>query len=114
VLITPHFTSAIAAFGIVFLSYGALVATEIWLLYREHIVRTALRLRATPAKSVGQYLAYLLFTVLTLGAFDLSEKALHKDERAVKVLAGLGIPLACFLHGYAGFIFAPSRPTRSG
>jgi len=36
---------------------------------------------------------------------DISEHALEKDEKAVKVLAGIGIPVACFLHGYAGFIF---------
>ena len=36
---------------------------------------------------------------------DISEQALEKDERAVKILAGIGIPVACFLHGYAGFIF---------
>ncbi len=35
----------------------------------------------------------------------MSEEALHKDEKAVKILAGIGIPVACFLHGYAGFIF---------
>lgn len=105
VLLTPHFTSAIAAFGIVFISYGTLVASEIWFLYRPHIVRTALRLRAIQGKSLGQWLAYLLFSVLTLGAYDLSERALHWDERAIKVLAIAGIPLASFLHGYAGFIF---------
>ncbi len=42
---------------------------------------------------------------LTLGVYDISEEALHKDEKAIKFLAGLGIPVACFLHGYAGFIF---------
>lgn len=30
---------------------------------------------------------------------------MHKDEKAIKFLAALGIPVACFLHGYAGFIF---------
>jgi Ni/Fe-hydrogenase subunit HybB-like protein len=34
-----------------------------------------------------------------------SEAALHRDERAIKILAGVGIPVAAFLHGYAGFIF---------
>jgi Ni/Fe-hydrogenase subunit HybB-like protein len=29
VMMTPHFTSAIAAFGIVFFSYGAIVASEL-------------------------------------------------------------------------------------
>ena len=48
---------------------------------------------------------YWVYTLLTLGAFDLSESALRKDEKAIKILAGAGVPIACFLHGYAGFIF---------
>jgi Ni/Fe-hydrogenase subunit HybB-like protein len=27
------------------------------------------------------------------------------DHKAAKILAAIGIPVACFLHGYAGFIF---------
>jgi Ni/Fe-hydrogenase subunit HybB-like protein len=46
-----------------------------------------------------------MFNTLTLGAYDISEAALHRDEKAIKILAGVGIPVACFLHGYAGFIF---------
>ena len=38
VLMTPHFTSAIAAFGIVFITYFAIVASELWFLYRKHFV----------------------------------------------------------------------------
>lgn len=96
-LFTPHFTSAIAAFGIVFGTYGLIVLSEIWFLYRGYFVgryRTARR-----------PLARGLYAVLTLGAFDTGEEALKKDAMAVKVLAGIGIPVACFLHGYAGFIF---------
>jgi len=48
---------------------------------------------------------YFIFCSLTLGVYDVSEESLHKDEKAIKFLAGLGIPVACFLHGYAGFIF---------
>jgi Ni/Fe-hydrogenase subunit HybB-like protein len=105
VMLTPHFTSAIAAFGIVFLAYGAIVASEIWFLYRKYLVETALALRKKADKTLGEQIRHLIFTALTLGAYDLSEKALHKDEKAVKLLAGIGIPVACFLHGYAGFIF---------
>ena len=43
--------------------------------------------------------------MLTLGAYDMSEKARQTDEKATKVLAAVGIPVALFLHGYAGFIF---------
>ncbi|MGE5893503.1 MAG: NrfD/PsrC family molybdoenzyme membrane anchor subunit [bacterium] len=105
VMMTPHFTSAIAAFGIVFSAYGAIVASEIWFVYRKFIVETALALRAKADKGGGEKIRSLIFNLLTLGSYDISEKALHKDEKAVKVLAGVGIPVACFLHGYAGFIF---------
>ena len=47
----------------------------------------------------------LLNKILTLGATDISSEAVEKDHSAVRKLASLGIPVACFLHGYAGFIF---------
>src|SRR5512142_941186 len=45
VFLTPHFTSAIAAFGIVFSVYAAIVASEIWFVYRPHLVARALYYR---------------------------------------------------------------------
>ena len=105
VMMTSHFTSAIAAFGIVFFTYGAIVASELWFLYRKHFVVKANALRDVRDKTMPQWLEYLMYSGLTLGAFDISEEALHRDEKAIKVLAGIGIPVACFLHGYAGFIF---------
>ena len=105
VFMTPHFTSAIAAFGIVFFTYGAIVASELWFLYRKHFVEVSLALREKGDKTLGEWIRYLIFCTLTLGVYDISEEALHKDEKAIKFLAGLGIPVACFLHGYAGFIF---------
>ncbi|MCL4491495.1 MAG: polysulfide reductase NrfD [Nitrospirae bacterium] len=105
VMMTPHFTSAIAAFGIVFFSYGAIVASELWFLYRKHFVETAQALREKQDKSRFEWIGYFIFCTLTLGVYDISEGALKRDEKAIKVLAGFGIPVACFLHGYAGFIF---------
>jgi Ni/Fe-hydrogenase subunit HybB-like protein len=105
VLMTPHFTSAIAAFGIVFIAYASIVASEIWFLYRVYFVEHSRLLKQTSNKTVRQKLLYVIHTTLTLGAFDLSEEAQHKDKRAIKILAATGIPVACFLHGYAGFIF---------
>lgn len=105
VMLTPHFTSAIAAFGIVFSTYGLIVATEIWFVYRRFFVETALALRAQPSRSRVNTLRMHLYSLLTLGAWDISTPALHSDEKAVKILASIGIPVACFLHGYAGFIF---------
>lgn len=105
VMLTPHFTSAIAAFGIVFTTYGMIVASELWFVYRKHFVETALALKGKERRSPGEQFAYLLFSALTMGAYDVSHEALEADERAVKKLAAAGIPVACFLHGYAGFIF---------
>jgi Ni/Fe-hydrogenase subunit HybB-like protein len=105
IFMTPHFTSAIAAFGIVFFTYGAIVASELWFLYRKHFVEVALPLKEKQDKSPGEWIRYLIFCSLTLGVYDVSEEALKRDEKAIRVLAGLGIPVACFLHGYAGFIF---------
>ncbi len=105
IFMTPHFTSAIAAFGIVFFTYGAIVASELWFLYRKHFVDVALKLREKQDKTLVEWFWYVVFCTLTLGVYDVSEEALHRDEKAIKFLAGLGIPVACFLHGYAGFIF---------
>ena len=105
VMLTPHFTSAIAAFGIAFSTYGMIVATELWFVYRKHFVETALALQVKRNKSLPERARYLLFSTLTLGAWDISEHALAKDEKAVKIMATAGIPVACLLHGYAGFIF---------
>jgi len=105
VFMTPHFTSAIAAFGVVFFTYGAIVASELWFLYRKHFVEKALKLREKQDKTLVEWFEYLIFCSLTLGVYDISEESLHKDEKAIKILAGIGIPVACFLHGYAGFIF---------
>ena len=105
VMLTPHFTSAIAAFGIVFTTYGMIVLSEIWFVYRRYIVEMVLEMRGKQQRSAMETVQLALYSLLSLGAMDLTPQALHKDERAVGFLAGLGIPVACFLHGYAGFIF---------
>jgi predicted membrane protein len=102
-LLTPHFTSAIAAFGIVFTLYGLIVVSEIWFVYRAYFVAHIEVLQGAPgfwnAMRRGAY------RVLTFGARDVSPEAVGVDQKAAKILAGVGIPVACFLHGYAGFIF---------
>jgi predicted membrane protein len=103
VFFTPHFTSAIAAFGIVFFSYSTIVASEIWFVNRKYFVEAGAALRS--ADSAWQRFRGFVLRLLSLGATDISEPALHTDHKVAKVLAGVGIPTACFLHGYAGFIF---------
>jgi predicted membrane protein len=103
VMFTPHFTSAIAAFGIVFSTYSAIVLSEIWFVYRQYFINQAIALKGVD--STGETLKRWLYNILSLGSRDLSDEALTADKKAVRILAGIGIPVACFLHGYAGFIF---------
>jgi len=102
-LLTPHFTSAIAAFGIVFSTYGIIVLSEIWFVYRKYFVDQVAALRDQPG--VSSSLRRTIYRVLTLGAYDTSAGAIAADRKAARILAAVGIPVACFLHGYAGFIF---------
>jgi predicted membrane protein len=102
-LLTPHFTSAIAAFGIVFTTYALIVISEIWFVYREYFVHQLEALEGAPGFWNAQ--RRIAYRMLTFGARDVSDHALRVDHKAAKILAGIGIPVACFLHGYAGFIF---------
>lgn len=105
VMMTPHFTSAISAFGIVFLTYACIVGAEIWFVYRKFIVDSIQRLEGKTNRTAIDTLLLLIYRILSLGVRDISEEALEADHKAVRFLAGLGIPVAAFLHGYAGFIF---------
>jgi predicted membrane protein len=102
-LLTPHFTSAIAAFGIVFTTYGLIVVSEIWFVYRGYFVGQLEALQG--AGGFWNALRRIVYGILTFGAKDVSDEALAVDHKAAKILAAVGIPVACFLHGYAGFIF---------
>ena len=103
VMLTPHFTSAIAAFGIVFSTYAAIVLSEIWFVYRVYFVEQIGVLKGE--NGFASSMKLFVYRILSLGAFDTSDEAVAKDKKAVRLLAGIGIPVACFLHGYAGFIF---------
>ena len=102
-LLTPHFTSAIAAFGIVVTAYALIVLSEIWFVYRKYFVEQVHALKGKPGMSNA--LTRTVYRVLTIGAYDVGDDALRIDKKAAMILAAIGIPVACFLHGYAGFIF---------
>lgn len=96
IVITPHFTSAMSGFGFVYATYALIVFLEIWFHYRPDFVE---RYRASRGLSKGIY--YLLL----LGAPVRSEETDRVDAKIVRTLAGIGIPVACILHGYVGFLF---------
>ena len=103
VMFTPHLTSAIAAFGFVFSTYAVIVLSEIWFVYRQYFIEQTIALKGK--NTTSDTMKRWLYIILTLGTRDVSEGALATDKKAVKILAAIGIPIACFLHGYAGFIF---------
>jgi len=96
IVITPNFRSAMSAFGLIYALYMILLVFEIWLVFRKDIILVARRSRG---------LKRWLFATLALGCYDISEEALQTDGRVITVLAAVGIPAACILHGYVGFMF---------
>ena len=95
--LTPHVNSAMAMFGFVYAWYLSVVLLlEIWFDYRKDIVTWSNEKRG---------LMRYIYKLLTLGATDISEKALRFDEKAGRVITIIGIPSAFLLHGYVGFIF---------
>ena len=93
---TAHWSSAFAAFGYVAGFYFILLGMEVWFAFRADIVAMAQRTRG----ALGG-----LYRVLTLGSYDVSERALAYDRKWTQALAALGIPAAIGLHGYVGFVF---------
>jgi Ni/Fe-hydrogenase subunit HybB-like protein len=95
-VLTPHWTSAMAAFGYFAGFYVILLVLEVWFMFRPYFVRQAQR-------TMG--LVRTLFRVLCLGSYDLSGKAMRYDDKWIFALAVIGIPGAHGLHGYVGFLF---------
>jgi len=95
-VITPHWTSAMAAFGYVAGFYLCLLILEVWFAFRADIVAMSKARTGIMGKVYG---------LLTLGSDDVSEHALAIDHKVARTLSMIGIPAACGLHGYVGFVF---------
>lgn len=95
IMFTPNLRSAMAGFGFIYSAYFALVSVELWLVFRPFFVEQA-RLQG-PLRP--------LYRLATLGVSSIPEGARRLDARVITILAGIGIPAACILHGYVGFIF---------
>jgi Ni/Fe-hydrogenase subunit HybB-like protein len=96
IMFTPNLQSAMSAFGYICFFYMGVLLVEIWLVFRRDIIEQA---------KEGFLLKRLFYTVLALGVTDISDESLALDKKIIGVLATIGIPSACVLHGYVGFIF---------
>ena len=95
--LTPHSTSAMAMFGFVYLWYLlAVLVIEIWLDFRQDIVRMAL-------ESTGW--RRVVYRVMALGSYNVSPRSLEIDDKIGRFVTIIGIPSAFLLHGYVGFLF---------
>jgi len=97
ILITPNVRSAMAMFGFVYGWYLMVVLVlEIWLDYRKDLVIWSRNAKGPMA---------FVRRALTMGATDLSPRAIRFDQRVGRLITIIGIPSAFLLHGYVGFIF---------
>lgn len=97
IMIRPNLRSAMSGFGFIYTFYLILLCVEIWFIFREFIVQ-----RAREAKTP---VTRLFYSVLSLGLREMTDGARRVDRIIIGILAGIGIPAACILHGYVGFIF---------
>jgi len=97
-LFTPNFSgpSMMAGFGYIYMTYSILLIFEILFVFRYEMV--LLKEKSTGVKKV-------IYNILTLGTNDKSDAGRKIDRKVSFILAAIGIPLACSLHGYVGFIF---------
>lgn len=95
IMVTPHFTSAMAGFGYIYSTYLLLVVLEIWFAMRVDFI----------ARAKEKGFAPWICRVILLFNMEDTEATREADHRVTKFLAALGIPLACTLHGYVGFLF---------
>jgi len=96
IYITPHLTSAMSIFGYVYSGYLLLLLIEIWLVYRPYFIRMANETRG---------LVGFIWYMLSLGVTTYHPQSAKVDKKLIAILAGVGIPWACILHGYVGFVF---------
>ncbi|MAE69007.1 MAG: polysulfide reductase [Gemmatimonadetes bacterium] len=98
IMITPNRSSAMAGFGFIYVAFAMMVVAELWFDYRADLIRWGNEIERGS-------LIRRIYRMLALGTTDLSVEAVAVDQKAVRLLAAIGIPAACILTGYVGFIF---------
>ncbi|MDH5476752.1 MAG: polysulfide reductase NrfD [Nitrospinota bacterium] len=97
VVVTPHWHSAMAGFGFIYSFYLVVLTMEIWLSYWEEIV--------TYGRTSASGMKKTFWRAIALGAGETSDDIKQANKKAIYILGLIGIPSACTLHGYVGFIF---------
>ena len=96
IILTPNFTSAMSGFGYIYMAYMVIVILEVWFSYRSDFIKKYHNARGT---------AKFIYKILILGNDNENENTKKYDHKMIIFLGGLGIPVACVLHGYVGFLF---------
>lgn len=96
IMITPSATSAMSGFGIIYSLYMLLLIVEVWLVFRADIV-------ARSRSAAGPF--GLFYRLLSFGDQEITKESQAADAWLIRILSILGIPAACVLHGYVGFLF---------
>jgi predicted membrane protein len=96
IIITPSFTSAMSGFGFIYMFYMLIVIMEVWFSYRVELIENYKN-----SKGIVKTIYYIIL----LGNIYDNEITRKYDKTLIKILAGFGIPVACVLHGYVGFLF---------
>lgn len=96
IMITPNFRSAMSGFGFVYIIYTTIVVLEIWFHYRVDFIK-----RFQSATGLERKIFYIIL----LGGTVHNQETDRLDKKIVRILAAVGIPVACILHGYVGFLF---------
>lgn len=96
IMITPSKSSAMAGFGYVYSTYFVILLLEIWFSLRAELVDKA---------KASKGLAAFVFRAIVLFDLTSNDRTRELDGRVVRFFAAVGVPVACFLHGYVGFLF---------
>jgi Ni/Fe-hydrogenase subunit HybB-like protein len=95
VLLYANFKSPMAWMIYLYTAYFVVLLRELWLINHADFVAGM-----NEASRKGQ-----IYRFLTFGNIDVSEEAISREKRQVKLLATIGVPLAICFHGGVGALF---------
>lgn len=103
VIATPNFKSPMAWMIWLYGTYVAVLAAELYFVLRRDLV-----VAAEEGGAKGR-----VYRLLALGSRDVTDERAGRDQRIVRVLAMIGVPVAIMFHGGVGALFGviAARPS---